>query len=505
MDSFPFTGLEGYALRTFDYKSTRDGGIKVDVVFPEQTDGKPTPVLLHYHGGFLLVGDRRSFLPYWLVRACASRKWIFVSPDYRLIPESTALQSVEDAVGAYEWVLSALQTELGREIGPVLMAGSSAGGYLALATASSVQRKPSGLLLIYGVLDVTFSRYTTPGTNVFGRPVVDTKGTLAKYPKAADADDRPSVSAYPLPADPTTDDRFGLIAAVHIDALLIDYMTGIEGIGQAIAKEGPRAIPKKLRVLFPLSFGDLAKLPPTMLLHGRNDSAVPVELSLIAKEKLQAAGVEVSSELPDNAEHGFDAMAGNVDVETPEGESVTAFTSLRNAISFLSAALLVFPVAHTFAVQTGYLHRIESRVNITFRLSSFSTFTGDQIPIATDFLEADIFEAREFRTNVVAAAIEGQVQHVGQVIEQEELAVSEGERRAGCRRPAVTHSWADGMSEPSMLIVVVGVVSAVTEEADDLGGDILGNNCLNDNVITHLIRHFGITATNTSTNLLGAL
>ncbi|KAK9421718.1 hypothetical protein SUNI508_05319 [Seiridium unicorne] len=105
-------------------------------------------------------------------------------------------------------------------------------------------------------------------------------------------------------------------------------------------------------------------------------------------------------------------------------------------------------------------------------------------------LEADIFEAREFRTNVVAAAIEGQVQHVGQVIEQEELAVSEGERRAG---------------PGDRVFELVGVVSAVTEKADDLGGDILGNNCLIDNVITHLIRHFGITATNTSTNLLGAL
>lgn len=158
MDSFPLSGLDGYKSKTLSFKSTRDGNIKLDVVYPEQIDdASPSTMLLHYHGGFLIFGDRYAFVPYWLVNACASRKWIFVTPDYRLIPETTAQSSLEDAVNAYEWVLSSLPQELGCKVGSVLVAGSSAGGYLALATAATVTKQPSALLLIYGMLDATYS------------------------------------------------------------------------------------------------------------------------------------------------------------------------------------------------------------------------------------------------------------------------------------------------------------------------------------------------------------
>ncbi|KAJ3500740.1 hypothetical protein NM208_g17081 [Fusarium decemcellulare] len=167
MASFPLAGFDGYTSRTFSFKSTPDGDINVDVVYPEDSDGSPSTVLLHYHGGFLIIGDRYSFLPYWLVHACASRKWIFVTPEYRLIPETTAHSSVDDAVDAYNWVRSSLPDLIGRPVGSVLLAGSSAGGYLALTTAVAVTQKPSALLLIYGMLDPTGSRYLTPGKRRF--------------------------------------------------------------------------------------------------------------------------------------------------------------------------------------------------------------------------------------------------------------------------------------------------------------------------------------------------
>lgn len=54
MDSSPFLGLDGYTSKTFTYKSTPDGDINVDVVYPEKRDNSPATVLLHIHGGFLV-------------------------------------------------------------------------------------------------------------------------------------------------------------------------------------------------------------------------------------------------------------------------------------------------------------------------------------------------------------------------------------------------------------------------------------------------------------------
>jgi acetyl esterase/lipase len=340
---FPSAGLRGYAFKSVKYTSVQGVDIRLDIVHPEKIgdfDSTPRNVLLHYHGGFLVVGDRNAFYPHWLVNACASRGWIFITPDYRLLPESTASSSLEDAVAAYHWVLSSLSQVLGCRIGSVLMAGSSAGAYLALAVAANTpQKQPSALLLIYGMLDPTLPRYTTSGTNIFDRPSIETAPVLAQFPIHNPGNPRPFVSAYPLSANPATDPRFRLVSALHLDALFLDYMTGLSGLGRAVATHGPQAIPHNHRYLFPISFGAMAKLPQTFLLHGQNDSAVPVENSLRAAEVLRRAQVTVELEVPDDAEHGFDARAGNVNIEAVEGESVTAYRSLRKAISFLEKAV----------------------------------------------------------------------------------------------------------------------------------------------------------------------
>ncbi|KAL2680383.1 hypothetical protein Neosp_007981 [[Neocosmospora] mangrovei] len=336
--SFPLEGFIGYTSQTVPFKTTSGGPINLDVVYPEKSDGSSAVVLLHYHGGFLVVGDRFAFLPYWLVHACASRGWIFVTPDYRLMPESTAHDAIEDAADAYKWVYTSLPRILGRPVDSILLAGSSAGAYLALNTAVTATKKPSALLLIYGMLNPAGPRYTTTGKNIFGRPLVETGAILDAWPMKAQGDERKPVSAYPV-TNPATDPRLALVAALHIDALFPDYMTGIAGLARQISTEGVKAILKEHQHLFPLHFGDLSSIPRVMLLHGINDTAVPLECSTEAEEKLKASGVQVLTEYPPNAEHGFDARAGNVNVETSAGDDVIAVESLRKVISFLEQSV----------------------------------------------------------------------------------------------------------------------------------------------------------------------
>lgn len=254
------------------------------------------------------------------------------------MPESTAHDAIEDTADAYKWIYSSLPDLLGRPVGSILLAGSSAGAYLALNTAISATKKPHALLLIYGMLNPAGPRYTTPGMNIFGRPLVETGAILEAWPMKAQDDERKPVSAYPV-ANPAIDPRLALVAALHIDALLPDYMTGIAGLARQIATEGVKAIPEEHRHLFPLHFGDLTGLPRIMLLHGINDTAVPLDCSTEAEEKLKAAGAQVLTEYPPEAEHGFDARAGSVNVETSAGDDLIAVESLRRVIRFLEQSV----------------------------------------------------------------------------------------------------------------------------------------------------------------------
>lgn len=129
-----------------------------------------------------------------------------------------------------------------------------------------------------------------------------------------------------------------LISALHIDALFPDYLTGISGLSHSIASRGIREVLEEHHRIFPLSISSLANIPRTMLLHGMNDSAVPVECSLQAQKKLRAAGSDVFVEFPEDAEHGFDARIGNVNVEGRDGDDIPTVKSLRRVISFLDSS-----------------------------------------------------------------------------------------------------------------------------------------------------------------------
>ncbi|KAF4806373.1 hypothetical protein CGCSCA5_v014439 [Colletotrichum siamense] len=206
------------------------------------------------------------------------------------------------------------------------------GGFLASVSAI---KKPNALLLIYGMLDPSGTRYTTAGKNIFDRPLIETGPILEAWPmRKTSGEDRKPVSAYPI-GDPATDPKFALASALHIDAIFPDYMAGVPGLARQIAAEGITAVPEQHRQLFPLDFGNLRSLPPIMLLHGANDSAVPLECSTKAADKLEESGVGVFTEFPANAQHGFDARAGDVNIETSAGDAVIAVESLRKAIGFL--------------------------------------------------------------------------------------------------------------------------------------------------------------------------
>ena len=95
--------------------------------------GSPLPVVVYFHGGGWVIADRNVYDA--SARAIAREaNAIVVSVDYRRAPEFKFPAQHDDALASYRWVV-ANAAALGGDAARVALAGESAGGNLALATA----------------------------------------------------------------------------------------------------------------------------------------------------------------------------------------------------------------------------------------------------------------------------------------------------------------------------------------------------------------------------------
>ena len=96
------------------------------------------PVFVHFHGGRFVSGAKDREALYLLYRL-AARGWTCVSANYRLAPASGFPDYLVDAKRVIAWLRSS--DGPGAGAGPVLLAGSSAGGFLAACAALTANRR----------------------------------------------------------------------------------------------------------------------------------------------------------------------------------------------------------------------------------------------------------------------------------------------------------------------------------------------------------------------------
>jgi acetyl esterase len=120
--------------------------------------GSAPGVVVYYHGGGWVVGSVNAWDACCRLLAVASGCDV-VSVDYRLAPEHVFPAATDDAFDALVWVASADGVANGR---PIVVAGDSAGGNLALVTA--LRARDAGgpplamQLLVYPVADSDLDR-----------------------------------------------------------------------------------------------------------------------------------------------------------------------------------------------------------------------------------------------------------------------------------------------------------------------------------------------------------
>ncbi len=198
----------------------------------------PAPTAIYIHGGGWVAGNRRQsqFMLYEL----AAAGWAVFSISYRFAPRFPLPAAVEDCKAAVAWVRGH-GAEYGAQTDDLVVIGGSAGGHLA----SLVALTPN---------DPRFQ----PG---FEAEDTSTSGAVIFY-GVSDFE-----SAF---SDP------GLIGFAHFQE-------------RVLFKSRYRDDPAPFRLLQPLSH--LSKdAPPMLLIHGENDSLVPIESSRSFCRKLREAG-----------------------------------------------------------------------------------------------------------------------------------------------------------------------------------------------------------------------
>ncbi|KAL9066355.1 MAG: hypothetical protein Q9157_007176 [Trypethelium eluteriae] len=287
--------FDGFERIQANYKIIQDHAVRADVLIPKSLDksaGK-RPVLLRWHGGFLIASGSMfpDFLPLWLLEYALSHSAVFVNANYRLLPESTGAEVLSDMEDLLAWIESDLPILLAAhnvqiDLSRLLVAGESAGGYLSVQSGLSRPDLVKAVIALYPMLDFDPSVYITKGRKpILGNP---------EYPTSWVED---HIKNMPLNADgrpkPISDDdpptRVQLAIASAQQGRIPDFLGTSE-----------KLFPMKRVLKEPFT-------PVLLIIHGEDDSAVPVEGSRKFVQLLGNSQPDTRVSLwTQPGEHGFD-------------------------------------------------------------------------------------------------------------------------------------------------------------------------------------------------------
>lgn len=123
--NLPYKVVDSMPLHLDVYVAGQRLGAEPWFVLPE----KPKPVVIYFHGGGWVEGDRTSrflnVLPY------LEKEWTVVNVDYRLLQQTDLLGCLADCLAAIHWTVKHA-TDYKIDTQQIYLSGESAGGHLAL-------------------------------------------------------------------------------------------------------------------------------------------------------------------------------------------------------------------------------------------------------------------------------------------------------------------------------------------------------------------------------------
>jgi acetyl esterase/lipase len=272
---------------TYIYKTTGDLHIFADVY--RKPGNLVRPAILWIHGGALIGGSR------WGLNPIQAEKYLnagytIISIDYRLAPQVKLQQIIEDLKDAYKWVRTEGPKQFLIDPDRIAVIGHSAGGYLALMAGFVLKPAPQAIVSFYGYGDIAGEWYSRPDPFYNRQPPVLKEEAYQAVGTSVISNDQPG-----------SRDRFYLYCRQQ-------GLWPLEVVGLDPDKE-----PKAFDSYCPIR-NVTRDYPPTLLLHGENDTDVPFVQSVMMAKELEHQGIQHELISMPGRGHVFDRAMGEPEI-----------------------------------------------------------------------------------------------------------------------------------------------------------------------------------------------
>ena len=266
---------------TYTYKTVGDLEIKADVL--RSDDQELRPVVVWIHGGALINGGRQG-VGKRIREMMVNAGYVIVSIDYRLAPETKLAEIIADLEDAFTWIHRYGPSLFKAKTERIAVMGGSAGGYLTLTSGFRSSPKPTVLVSFYGYGDLVGDWYSKPSKHARHQRKTMNEAELAALlagPPVANSGDR-------------LGDGRAFYQYCRQNGLWPEMVSGFD----------PHTHAQKYDPFMPVR-NVSAEYPPTLLIHGTEDTDVPYEQSLMMAEQLEKQGIEHRLIAIPGAEHGL--------------------------------------------------------------------------------------------------------------------------------------------------------------------------------------------------------
>ena len=264
------------------YKQGRDCPIKADIY---RVPSANAPSVLYIHGGALIFGSRHDIAD-GRIKMLNDAGFAVCSIDYRLAPETKLEYIWEDVEDALAWLAGDGARLFGLDPGRIAVMGNSAGGYLSLATGT-FDVKPKAIVSFYGYGDILGDWYCKPSEFYCREPEV------SKVEAMRVIGDR----------EVTEGNRYKFYLYCRQQGI---WTETVSGYSQTSEKD-------KIKRFCPSGQVGV-DYPPTLLLHGDQDTDVPYGQSVQMAAELKKQGMDCELITIKDGRHGFDYDMKNPNV-----------------------------------------------------------------------------------------------------------------------------------------------------------------------------------------------
>ncbi|KAH8712250.1 Alpha/Beta hydrolase protein [Phaeosphaeriaceae sp. PMI808] len=287
-DTTPATRFDSYNVYRTSYKKIHNHEIEVGILVPKNLKPGKIPLLVKFHGGGLITGTALfpDWFSAWFVPFTQRNNAITILPNYRLVPEHSGDDILEDLADFWTWYndggvekfLSSQNVNIELDYDRLLVSGESAGGYVALQ---------AGLTRPKGDIKAILVQY--PMTNYPRRKATETLLSMPSPPPSFIDEHMASVKPGTVVSSAVFPARVELI-----------YGLGVYGRYNEFFGTGKH--------LWPITaIEDAKSFPPTFILHGEQDTSVKIEDSraFVKKAKDVIPDAEIKLAVREG-DHGFD-------------------------------------------------------------------------------------------------------------------------------------------------------------------------------------------------------